>query len=79
VTSRRFAREHVPPASCIFEHVYLRGGLAHLRALVQQSREEMGGNWRARAAWRRTGVPVPDSGVTARWAMPRERNRSTLG
>ena len=67
VTSRRFARETVPPASCIFEHVYFaRPDSRIFGRWVQKSREEMG-----RQLARESGVdadlvvPVPDSGVAA--------------
>jgi amidophosphoribosyltransferase len=67
VTSRRFAREVVPTASCIFEHVYFaRPDSKIYGRWVQKSREEMG-----RQLARESGVPadlvvpVPDSGVTA--------------
>jgi len=67
VTSRKFARESVPPASCIFEHVYFaRPDSRIFGRWVQKSREEMG-----RQLARESGVaadlivPVPDSGVTA--------------
>ncbi len=67
VTSRRFARETVPTASCIFEHVYFaRPDSRIFGRWVQRSREEMG-----RQLARESGVaadlvvPVPDSGVTA--------------
>jgi amidophosphoribosyltransferase len=67
VTSRRFARGTVPPASCIFEHVYFaRPDSKIFGRWVQTSREEMG-----RQLARESGVdadlvvPVPDSGVTA--------------
>ena len=67
VTSRHFAKGSVPPASCIFEHVYFaRPDSRIFGRWVQRSREEMG-----RQLARESGVPadlvvpVPDSGVTA--------------
>ena len=67
VTSRKFSKESVPPASCIFEHVYFaRPDSRVFGRWVQHSREEMG-----RQLARESGVPadlvvpVPDSGVTA--------------
>ena len=67
VTSRRFASESTPTASCIFEHVYFaRPDSRVFGRWVQHSREEMG-----RQLARESGVPadlvvpVPDSGVTA--------------
>ncbi len=67
VTSRHFSKESVPPASCIFEHVYFaRPDSRVFGRWVQHSREEMG-----RQLARESGVPadlvvpVPDSGVTA--------------
>jgi amidophosphoribosyltransferase len=67
VTSRRFAREHVPPASCIFEHVYFaRPDSRIFGRWVQQSREEMGRQLaRESSVPADLVVPVPDSGVTA--------------
>jgi amidophosphoribosyltransferase len=67
VTSRRFAPQEIPPASCVFEHVYFaRPDSKVFGRWVQTSREEMG-----RQLARESGVaadlvvPVPDSGVTA--------------
>ena len=67
VTSRHFSKESVPPASCVFEHVYFaRPDSRVFGRWVQHSREEMG-----RQLARESGVPadlvvpVPDSGVTA--------------
>ncbi len=67
LTSRHFAKGSVPPASCVFEHVYFaRPDSRVFGRWVQKSREEMG-----RQLARESGVsadlvvPVPDSGVTA--------------
>ncbi len=67
VTSRRFAPETVPHASCIFEHVYFaRPDSRIFGRWVQQSREEMGRQLaRESAVEADLVVPVPDSGVTA--------------
>jgi amidophosphoribosyltransferase len=67
VTSRRFAPETVPHASCIFEHVYFaRPDSRIFGRWVQQSREEMGRQLaRESAVDADLVVPVPDSGVTA--------------
>src|ERR1700678_257907 len=67
VTSRRFAPETTPPASCIFEHVYFaRPDSKIYGRWVQQSREEMGRQLaRESSVPADLVVPVPDSGVTA--------------
>ena len=67
VTSRRFAPETVPHASCIFEHVYFaRPDSRIFGRWVQQSREAMGRQLaRESPAEADLVVPVPDSGVTA--------------
>ena len=67
VTSRRFAPETTPPASCIFEHVYFaRPDSRIFGRPVQQSRTEMGRQLaRESAVEADLVVPVPDSGVTA--------------
>ena len=67
VTSRRFAPETVPHASCIFEHVYFaRPDSRIFGRWVQQSREEMGRQLaRESSVDADLVVPVPDSGVTA--------------
>ena len=67
VTSRRFAPETVPHASCIFEHVYFaRPDSRIFGRWVQQSREAMGRQLaRESAVDADLVVPVPDSGVTA--------------
>ena len=67
VTSRRFAPETVPHASCIFEHVYFaRPDSRIFGRWVQQSRDEMGRQLaRESSVEADLVVPVPDSGVTA--------------
>lgn len=67
VTSRRFAPETTPPASCIFEHVYFaRPDSRIFGRPVQKSRDEMGRQLaRESAVEADLVVPVPDSGVTA--------------
>ena len=67
VTSRRFAPETVPHASCIFEHVYFaRPDSRIFGRWVQQSRDEMGRQLaRESSVDADLVVPVPDSGVTA--------------
>jgi amidophosphoribosyltransferase len=67
VTSRRFAPETTPAASCIFEHVYFaRPDSRIFGRWVQQSREEMGRQLAREAPVDADlVVPVPDSGVTA--------------
>lgn len=67
LTSRHFAKGSVPPASCIFEHVYFaRPDSKVFGRWVQTSREEMGRQL-ARESHVEADlvVPVPDSGVTA--------------
>ena len=67
VTSRRFAAGTVPPASCIFEHVYFaRPDSRIFGRPVQKSRDEMGRQLaRESHVDADLVVPVPDSGVTA--------------
>jgi amidophosphoribosyltransferase len=67
VTSRHFAKGIVPPASCVFEHVYFaRPDSKVFGRWVQKSREEMGRQLaRESAVPADLVVPVPDSGVTA--------------
>ena len=67
VTSRRFALETTPTASCIFEHVYFaRPDSKIYGRWVQKSREEMGRQLaRESHVPADLVVPVPDSGVTA--------------
>lgn len=67
VTSRRFAAGSVPPASCIFEHVYFaRPDSRIFGRPVQKSRDEMGRQLaRESHVDADLVVPVPDSGVTA--------------
>jgi amidophosphoribosyltransferase len=67
VTSRRFAPETTPIASCIFEHVYFARPDSKIYGRpVQQSRDEMGRQLaRESAVPADLVVPVPDSGVTA--------------
>ena len=76
VTSRRFARETVPPASCIFEHVYFaRPDSRIFGRWVQMSREAMGRQLAREApVAAELGVPVPDSGVTAALGYAAESN-----
>ena len=67
VTSRHFAKGIVPPASCVFEHVYFaRPDSKVFGRWVQTSREQMGRQLaRESAVPADLVVPVPDSGVTA--------------
>ena len=67
VTSRHFAKQVVPPASCVFEHVYFaRPDSKVFGRWVQTSREQMGRQLaRESAVPADLVVPVPDSGVTA--------------
>ena len=67
VTSRRFAPESTPQASCIFEHVYFARPDSRIYGRpVQRSRDEMGRQLaRESPVPADLVVPVPDSGVTA--------------
>ncbi len=67
VTSRRYAPETTPIASCIFEHVYFARPDSRIYGRpVQQSRDEMGRQLaRESPVPADVVVPVPDSGVTA--------------
>ena len=67
VTSRRFAPQTTPPASCIFEHVYFARPDSRIYGRpVQRSRDEMGRQLaRESHVDADLVVPVPDSGVTA--------------
>ena len=67
VTSRRYAPETTPHASCIFEHVYFARPDSRIYGRpVQQSRDEMGRQLaRESPVPADVVVPVPDSGVTA--------------
>ena len=67
VTSRRFAPETTPHASCIFEHVYFARPDSRIYGRpVQKSRDEMGRQLaRESHVDADLVVPVPDSGVTA--------------
>ncbi len=67
VTSRRYAPETTPHASCIFEHVYFARPDSRIYGRpVQQSRDEMGRQLaRESPVPADLVVPVPDSGVTA--------------
>jgi amidophosphoribosyltransferase len=67
LTSRHFAKGSVPPASCVFEHVYFaRPDSKVFGRWVQTSREEMGRQLaRESHVSADLVVPVPDSGVTA--------------
>jgi len=63
VTSRRFSKETVPTASCIFEHVYFARPDSRIYGRwVQKSREEMGRQLaRESHVAADLVVPVPDS------------------
>lgn len=67
VTSRRYAPETTPIASCIFEHVYFARPDSRIYGRpVQKSRDEMGRQLaRESPIPADLVVPVPDSGVTA--------------
>ncbi len=67
VTSRRYAPETTPIASCIFEHVYFARPDSRIYGRpVQQSRDQMGRQLaRESPVPADLVVPVPDSGVTA--------------
>ncbi len=67
VTSRRYAPQTTPPASCIFEHVYFARPDSRIYGRpVQKSRDEMGRQLaRESHVDADLVVPVPDSGVTA--------------